>query len=99
MVKEEDGRAGSGTSCKYDLELFSSTVLYRVLSFASKILLTLRCAQDSWDEGFLRELVGRLKRKGKDAAPWRDNEERCRKYHEHDRWSPMCEGVTVLKEE
>ena len=56
-------------------------------------------AQDSWDEGFLRELVGRLKRKGKEAAPWRDNEERCRKYHEHDRWAPMCEGVPVVKEE
>ena len=55
--------------------------------------------QDSWDEGFLRELVGRLKRKGKEAAPWRDNEERCRKYHEHDRWAPMCEGVPVVKEE
>lgn len=54
---------------------------------------------DSWDERFLRELVGRLKRKGKDAAPWRDHEERCRKYHEHDRWAPMCEGVEVLKEE
>ena len=56
-------------------------------------------AQDSWDEGFLRELVGKLKRKGKEGAPWRDNEERCRKYHEHDRWAPMCEGVTVVKQE
>ena len=62
-------------------------------------MLTTRSAQDSWDEGFLRELVGRLKRKGKEAAPWRDNEERCRKYHEHDRWAPTCEGVRILKEE
>ena len=62
-------------------------------------MLTRRSAQDSWDEGFLRELVGRLKRKGKETAPWRDNEERCRKYHEHDRWAPMCEGVPVVKEE
>ena len=54
---------------------------------------------DSWDEKFLRELVGRLKRKGKDAAPWRDDKERCRKYHDHDRWAPMCVGVGVLKEE
>ena len=43
--------------------------------------------------------MGKLKRKGKDAAPWRNNEERCRKFHEHDRWAPMCDGVTVLKEE
>ena len=53
---------------------------------------------DSWDESFLRELVGRLKRKGKDGAPWRDHE-KCRKYHEHDRWAPICEGIEVLKEE
>ena len=54
---------------------------------------------DSWDETFLRGLVGRLKRRGKDVAPWRDREVRCRRYHEHDQWAPVCEGVEVVKEE
>ena len=71
----------------------------RIPGFEEEATLIRRFAQDSWDEGFLRELVGRLKRKGKEAAPWRDNEERCRKYHEHDRWAPTCEGVAVVKEE
>ena len=49
---------------------------------------------DSWDERFLRELVGRLKRgegkvEGEEAA-WRDRSERCKRYHKHDRWAPAC---------
>ncbi|KAK3175217.1 hypothetical protein OEA41_002463 [Lepraria neglecta] len=57
---------------------------------------------DSWDERFLRELVGRLKRElvgrlkrreGEGEAPWRDKKTRCERYHEHDGWAPMCEGV------
>lgn len=41
--------------------------------------------EDSWDEGFLRELVGKLKRvEGKKGnAPWRSKDELCRCYHEH----------------
>ena len=43
---------------------------------------------DSWNEGFLRELVVRLKRMptdgGKPAgAPWRSQGSRCERYHEH----------------
>ena len=49
---------------------------------------------DSWDERFLRELVGRLKRReGEEEAPWRDKKTRCERYHEHDEWAPICEGV------
>ena len=56
---------------------------------------------DSWDERFLRELVGRLKkrverlkrREREGEAPWRDKKTRCERYHEHDEWAPMCEGV------
>lgn len=53
--------------------------------------------EDSWDEGFLRRLVGGLKRKG-DAkreenggeAPWRVGWRRCERYHVHDGWAPGC---------
>ena len=46
---------------------------------------------DSWEEGFLRELVVRLKRMnggsgsggGKEEAPWRERGRRCERYHEH----------------
>ena len=42
---------------------------------------------DSWNEGFLRELVVRLKRMPTDGksfgAPWRSQESRCERYHEH----------------
>ena len=47
---------------------------------------------DSWEEGFLRELVVRLKRMngghgsgsgGKEEAPWREVGRRCERYHEH----------------
>ncbi|KAL2044874.1 hypothetical protein N7G274_002649 [Stereocaulon virgatum] len=49
---------------------------------------------DSWDERFLRELVGRLKRReGEGEAPWRNARTRCERYHEHDEWAPMCEGL------
>ena len=91
-MAKPDGGPAAKFSC-------SRTFPKAQISCLDETVLTRRSAQDSWDEGFLRELVGRLKRKGKDAAPWRDNEERCRRYHEHDRWAPLCEGVQVLKEE
>ena len=49
---------------------------------------------DSWDEKFLRELVGSLKRKeGEGEAPWTNAQSRCQKYHEHNEWAPHCEGL------
>ncbi|KAL9604607.1 MAG: hypothetical protein Q9219_000327 [cf. Caloplaca sp. 3 TL-2023] len=42
--------------------------------------------EDSWHETFLRLLVGKLKRMdlaGKARAPWRNDADRCRLYHEH----------------
>ena len=50
---------------------------------------------DQWDERFLREVVVKLKRemmKG-DKAPWRERGRACRRYHMHDEWAPMCEGI------
>ncbi|MCJ1273229.1 hypothetical protein MMC21_001019 [Puttea exsequens] len=49
---------------------------------------------DSWDEGFLRLLFGRLKRKdGEGEAPWREEGRRCERYHKHDGWAPSCGGL------
>jgi len=51
---------------------------------------------DSWDESFLRHLVGKLKRReGEGDPPWRDAKSRCLKYHEHDEWAPACQFVGV----
>lgn len=52
---------------------------------------------DSWDERFLRCLVGRLKGNGGEkgggsGVPWVGRAERCRRYHVHDGWAPGCEG-------
>lgn len=46
---------------------------------------------DSWDESFLRQLVGKLKRReGEGEAPWREARRRCERYHVHDEWAPKC---------
>lgn len=53
---------------------------------------------DSWDERFLRLLVGRLKERDRErgmGAPWVGVRERCRRYHVHDAWAPRCEGVVL----
>ena len=50
---------------------------------------------DQWDERFLREVVVKLKRekaKG-DKAPWRNRFSACKRYHVHDEWAPVCNGV------
>lgn len=52
---------------------------------------------DPWDQRFLRELFGRMKSNRGQRPPWK--EERCSSYHEHDLWSPLCEGMEVVKEE
>ncbi len=48
------------------------------------------------DERFLRELIGRLKRPepGDKAFPWRSGPDRCKLYHEHDKWAE-CEWIAV----
>ncbi|KAL8940527.1 MAG: hypothetical protein Q9216_002777 [Gyalolechia sp. 2 TL-2023] len=51
--------------------------------------------EDSWDETFLRLLVGKLKRmdlNAKGRAPWRNDNDRCRLYHEHSS-HVTCAGV------
>lgn len=44
------------------------------------------------DERFLRELIVSLKRRqpGDKAFPWRAAPDRCKLYHEHDKWAE-CE--------
>lgn len=57
---------------------------------------------DSWDERFLRSLVGKLKERDWEmgmGAPWVKLGERCRRYHVHDAWAPRCEGVVLGREE
>jgi len=53
---------------------------------------------DSWDERFLRLLVGKLKGRERErgvGAPWVEGGERCRRYHVHDAWAPRCEGCGI----
>lgn len=57
---------------------------------------------DSWDERFLRLLVGKLKERDWERgmkAPWVEVGERCRRYHVHDAWAPRCEGAVLEGEE
>ncbi|KAI4111712.1 MAG: hypothetical protein LQ345_006704 [Seirophora villosa] len=55
--------------------------------------------EDSWDETFMRALVCKLKRmdaREKGKAPWRNDADRCRLYHEHTTGQSTC-GVLEAK--
>ncbi len=69
--------------------------LVRCLRFVESQALT-TSSYGNRDERFLRELIVKLKRRqpGDKAYPWRSGLDRCKLYHEHDKWAE-CEWYVV----